>query len=93
MSYRERIAIEIDRRRPEQIRIYLGPSASSVLAKTCSNGEEVFEYLWLVLRVPPELAAAKIAELERAGPSVAFEYKRLPERERRRAGPRVRPEA
>ena len=71
----------MDRRRPEQIRILLGPPEASVLIRTCSTSEDVFEYLWLVLRVPPELAAVKVADLKREGGSIAFEFDRVPELE------------
>ncbi|MCA1611674.1 MAG: hypothetical protein LC780_12605 [Acidobacteria bacterium] len=59
MLGRPRVEISVDRRRPEQIRILLGPPEASVLIRTCATSEDVFEYLWLVLRVPPELAAAR----------------------------------
>lgn len=79
MPARPRLEIAIDRRRPERIRVLLGPPEASVLIKTCTSTEEVFDYLWLVLRVPPELSAVKVAELKREGGPIAFEYDRLPE--------------
>ena len=59
----------------------LGPPEACVLVRTCTSSEEVFDYLWLVLRVPPELAAVKVADLKRDSGSIAFEYDRLPELE------------
>ncbi|MEP6802572.1 MAG: hypothetical protein ABJC07_11570 [Acidobacteriota bacterium] len=81
MLNRARVEIAIDRRRPERVRVLVGPPEACVLVRTCTSSEEVFEYLWLVLRVPPELAAVKVAELKRDGGSLAFEYDRLPELE------------
>ncbi|MEP6767775.1 MAG: hypothetical protein ABJC61_03845 [Acidobacteriota bacterium] len=81
MLGRPRVEIAVDRRRQEQTRILLGPPEACVLVRTCATSEEVFEYLWLVLRVPPELAAVKVADLKREGGSIAFEYDRVPERE------------
>ncbi|MCA1579912.1 MAG: hypothetical protein LC796_00690 [Acidobacteria bacterium] len=81
MLGRPRVEISVDRRRPEQIRILLGPPEASVLIRTCATSEDVFEYLWLVLRVPPELAAVKVADLKREGGSIAFEFDRVPELE------------
>lgn len=81
MLVRPRVEIAIDRRRPERIRVLIGPLEASVLVRTCTSSEETFEYLWLVLRVPPELAAVRVADLKRDGGSIVFEYDRLPELE------------
>ena len=71
MSTRPRVEIAIDRRRPERVRVLLGPPEACVLVRTCTSSEEVFDYLWLVLRVPPELAAVKVADLKQDSGSIA----------------------
>jgi hypothetical protein len=93
MARRERIDIEINEDGPERIRIYSGSPQAPTFAKDSINTEEVFEYLWLVLRVPPELAAVKVAEIHRSGESLWFEYDRLPDQRPPAPPPIRRPQA
>jgi hypothetical protein len=93
MARLERIDIEINEDGPQRIRIYSGSPQSPTFARSWINTEEVFEYLWLVLRVPPELAAVKVAEIQRSGESLWFEYDRLPDQRPPAAPPIRRPQA
>jgi len=74
---REHITLLIDPRRQAPYRVFVGAPASPryrPILKSWSRTEVLLDHLILRMHVPVRLATNKVAELERTGGPVSFDY-------------------